>query len=220
MKNPIPKLISWLLVLLWLPLSLLAAQNAEFQEGTHYRRLDTPVSTSTVDKIEVVELFWYGCPHCYSLESVIDRWLEEDKPENAEFVRIPAVLNRNWELGARAFYTAKELGVLDKIHSPLMNAIHAEGRPMRNEADLAEFFTEQGVDKEAFHKAYNSFAVETKLRRAQQLVRSYGVHSVPSFVINGQYVVNTSMAGSQERLFEIINYLIQRETEQGKAKIG
>jgi thiol:disulfide interchange protein DsbA len=212
MKTPLLKLIPWLLVLLGLPLSIPAAENAEFQEGTHYRRLATPVSTSTEDKIEVVELFWYGCPHCYSLEPAIDRWLEEDKPENAEFVRIPAVLNRNWELGARAFYTARELDVLDKIHSPLMNAIHAQGRPMRNEADLAEFFAEQGVDKEAFRKAYNSFAVETTLRRAQQLVRSYGVHSVPSFVIDGKYVVNASMAGSEERLFEIINYLIQKET--------
>lgn len=215
MKNPTLKLIPWLLVLLWLPLSLPAAENAEFQEGTHYRRLDTPVATSTEDKIEVVELFWYGCPHCYSLEPAIDHWLEEKKSENVEFVRIPAVLNRNWELGARAFYTAKALGVLDKIHSPLMNAIHAQRRPMRNEADLAEFFAGQGVDKESFHKAYNSFAVETQLRRAQQLVRGYGVHSVPSFVINGEYVVTASMAGSEERLFEVINHLIQKEAEQG-----
>lgn len=214
MKYSISKLIPWLFVLLWLPLSVPAADNPQFQEGTHYQRLASPVSTTAEDKIEVVELFWYGCPHCYSLEPKIDHWLE-NQPENAEFVRIPAVLNRNWELGARAFYAAKALGVLDKIHTPLMNAIHAQGRPMRNEADLAEFFAEHGVDKEAFRKAYNSFEVETELRRSQQLVRRYGVHSVPSFVVDGKYVVTATMAGSEDRLFEVINYLIQKEAEQG-----
>ena len=111
-----------LYALLCAPLALYAAN---FQEGSHYQRLPTPVPTSVEGKVEVVEIFWYGCPHCFRLEPVVDQWLEH-KPDNVEFVRIPAVLGPSWELGARAFYVAESLDILDKIHAPLFDAIHVQ----------------------------------------------------------------------------------------------
>lgn len=212
MNEILRRLIPWTLVLLW-PF-LMGQAVADLQEGSDYRRLASPVPTSVQDKIEVVELFWYGCPHCYSLEPAVEEWVE-NKPDNAAFVRIPAVLNRNWELDARVFHTAESLGVLDKIHRPYFEAIHKDRRRMTNEAQVAEFFAEQGVDKEDFHKAFNSFDVETRLRRSQQLVQRYRISGVPSFIVNGKYEVSPSMAGSQTRIFEIINSLVEKEGEPG-----
>ncbi len=200
---------SILFVLLWLPLAALAS---DFQEGTHYRRLANPVPTSTGDKIEVVELFWYGCPHCYSLEPITDKWLEH-KPDNVEFVRIPAVLGARWELGARAYYVAETLGVLDRIHAPLFAAFHVQKRRLRSEEGMAEFFAEHGVDLTAFRENFASFGVETKLRRAQQVVKRYRIDGVPAVIINGKYETTSSMAGSPAKIFKVVDYLIRKENE-------
>jgi thiol:disulfide interchange protein DsbA len=197
------------LCLLWLPIIACAQEQAGFQEGTDYRRLETPVATATEDKVEVVETFWYGCGHCYRLEPVIEEWLKK-KPDNVTFLRIPAVLGSSWEPHARAYYTAEVLGVLDKTHKPLMDAIHLQKRSLSNEDQLAEFFAEHGVDKEAFSKAYNSFEVETRLQRSQQLVRRYRIQGVPAIIVNGTFVTNGTMAGSVPRIFEVVNYLVEK----------
>jgi thiol:disulfide interchange protein DsbA len=189
-----------------------ASAETQFQEGTHYQRLNTPVPTSSDNKVEVVEAFWYGCGHCYNLEPAIETWVA-NKPENVAFTRLPTVLGRSWEPHARAYHTAEVLGVLDKIHQPLLEAIHAEKRRLMNEDQLAEFFAEQGVDKDTFRKTYNSFAVETRLKRSQDLVKRYRLRSVPTIVVNGKYVTDTSMAGSGKKLFEVVNYLVEKEAK-------
>jgi thiol:disulfide interchange protein DsbA len=199
-------LASLLMVLVGLPLF---ANAEEFQEGKDYRKLANPVPTPA-GKLEVVELFWYGCPHCYKLEPRIEQWIE-NKPDNVEFVRIPAVLGRSWELGARAFFTADALGVLDTTHVKLFDAIHRQNRTINNKEQLAEFFAEQGVDNEAFSAAYDSFSVETSLKRSQQLVRRYRIDGVPTIIVNGKYVVTTSSAGSNARVFDIVDYLLAKE---------
>jgi thiol:disulfide interchange protein DsbA len=186
----------------------------EFQEGVHFQPLPSVVPTSAPDKVEVVELFWYGCPHCYSMEPTVDAWLGR-KPDNIAFVRLPAVFGRTWEPHARAFYAAEVLGVLERIHKPLMDAMHKDKRPLNNDQQLADFFAEQGVDKDAFLKALRSFDVETRLQRSQQLVRRYGITGVPAIVINGKYWTNGSMAGTYEKLFEIVDYLVARESKAG-----
>lgn len=186
----------------------------EFQEGVHFKPLPSVVPTAEPEKVEVVELFWYGCPHCYTMEPLVDAWLEK-KPETVDFVRIPAVFGPNWEPHARAFYAAEVLGVLDQIHKPLMDAIHKDKRTLGNEQQLADFFAEQGIDKDAFLKAYQSFDVETRLKRSQQLVRSYRITGVPAIVINGKYWTNGSMAGTYEKLFEIVDFLVSQEGDVG-----
>ena len=198
-----------LFTLLWLPLAVLGQS---FQEGVHYQSLPTPVPTSSDDQIEVVELFWYGCPHCYSLEPTVEKWLEH-KSDNVKFVRIPAMLGPRWEIGARAYYVAESLGVLDETHAALFNDIHAKKRSITNKEQLGAFFAEHGVDEAAFEKAYGSFEVETKLRRAQELVRKYRTDGVPTIVVNGKYKTSGTMAGSNENIFKVVDYLVKKEGE-------
>jgi thiol:disulfide interchange protein DsbA len=187
-----------------------ALAQEEFQEGVHYERVNPPQPVSTGDKIEVLEVFWYGCPHCYRFEPFVERWLAR-KPANAEFVRLPGVLNPNWEPAARAFYTAELLGVFDKIHMPLFNAIHQQQRPLDTEAQLMEFFAEHGVSKDDFKKTYNSFAVETKVRRAQAMQARYGIDGVPAVIVNGKYRVSARTAGGNPQMLKVIDYLVAKE---------
>ncbi len=175
-----------------------------FQEGKDYIRLSSPVPTSAPGKIEVVELFWYGCPHCFELEPTVREWLKH-KPDNVAFVRIPVSFGANWEPGARAYYAAEALGVLDQIHQPLFDAIHREKRKLSSEDELAAFFAEHGVDQDAFRKAYNSFQTETQLRRGNQLAQRYGVRGVPAVIVNGKYDVRSP------RMFEVVDFLIVQE---------
>lgn len=191
-----------------------AHADVQYQEGVNYQRLPTPVPTPNDGKIEVVEVFWYGCGHCYNLEPVVEEWLAH-KPQNVQFVLIPAVFGRNWEPHARAFFVAQALGVLEKIHKPLFEAIHAEKRTLSNEQQLAEFFAEQGVDKDAFLKTYKSFDVETRLRRSEQLVQRYGIDGVPAVIVNGKYVTNGSMAGATAKIFDVVDYLVGIESKTG-----
>ncbi|MFO1371688.1 MAG: thiol:disulfide interchange protein DsbA/DsbL [Candidatus Competibacteraceae bacterium] len=175
-----------------------------FQEGKDYARLSTPVPTSAPGKIEVVEMFSYSCPHCNHLEPTVQEWLKR-KPDNVVFVRIPVVFAPNWEAVARAYYVAETLGVLEKVHQPLLNAIHVEKRKLNTEDELAGFFAEHGVDADAFHKAYKSFQVETQLRRGNQLAQRYGVQGVPAVIVNGKYDVRSA------RMFDVVDFLIAKE---------
>lgn len=172
-----------------------------FQEGKDYARLSTPVAPMTSNPREVVELFWYGCPHCYDMEPHTQAWLKH-KPADVAFIRVPVVLNPNWEAGARAYYAAEGLGVLEKVHPILFDAIHRHKRSLRTEDELAAFFVEQGVDQEAFHKAYRSFQTETQLQRAKQLAQRYRTMSVPVLYVNGQYEVKS------QRHFEVVDWLL------------
>lgn len=189
-----------------------AANAQEFKEGVHYERIVPAQPTSTGDKVEVVEAFWYGCPHCYRFEPYVERWLRR-KPANAEFIRMPAVFRPSWEPHARAFYAAQLLGVWEKIHMPMFNAIHQQQRPLNNEVALADFFAEHGVDKDEFRKAYNSFAVDTKVRQAKAMVERYGVTGVPAVIVNGKYRINARTAGSNANMLKVIDFLVEKESK-------
>lgn len=195
---------------------LVAAQAADFQEGKEYIRLSTPQPTTNPDKIEVVEMFWYGCPHCYHLEPYVEEWLHT-KPDDVEFVRMPAVLSPRWELLARAWYTAELLGVTDKIHKPLFDAIHQEHHRINSVEDLKQFFVDHGVPPEEFDQTYNSFGVAAKINRAREMTRRYGVRGVPTLVINGKYRTSASEAGGQKQMFEVMDYLIEKERKAAES---
>ena len=193
--------------------SVFAESTATFTEGKEYKLIKPPQATTTGDKVEVVELFWYGCPHCYSFEPFVKKWLP-NKPANVEFVRLPAVLNPRWEVHARAFYTAQALGVEDKIHTALFDAMHKDKKRFNDEAALADFFVEQGVDREAFKKTFDSFSVVTKVNRARALTRRYGISGVPSVVINGKYRTSAQDAGSYPNILKVVDFLAAREANQ------
>lgn len=200
----------WLIALL-LPVSVASAALAkDYTEGTEYLRLATPQPTSTQDKIEVVELFWYGCPHCYHLESHLEKWLA-NKPEDVEFIRIPAVLGKNWELLTKGYYVAELLGVLDKTHSALFKALHVKRQKIRDVATLQAFFAEQGVEKEEFTKTFNSFAVAVKLNNARMMTKRYAVTGVPTLIVNGKFSTSGSRAGGNSQIIKVVDYLVAQE---------
>tara|TARA_R110002073_G_scaffold105178_1_gene238003 strand:+ start:1337 stop:1933 length:597 start_codon:yes stop_codon:yes gene_type:complete len=192
----------------------LAAQAADtFKEGEHYERITPEVATQADGKIEVVEVFWYGCHHCYSFEPDIKKWLKS-KPDNVEFRRVPGVFARNWIPHARAYYTAEILGVTDAIHTPLFEAIHDEGKRIGDEDSLARFFAEHGVAEADFREAYNSFSVDTKTRQALVASKEYGISGVPSVIVNGRYRTSARLAGTYENLLKIVDALVDKESTQ------
>ena len=183
----------------------------EFVLGQHYQEIKPAVATSTSgDKVEVLELFWYGCPHCYAFEPQLQEWLKR-KADYIEFVRVPAVFAQNWEIHARAFYAAQQLGVLDKINIPLFDALHKEGRKIGTAEEVGQFFAEKGVSAEEFKKAYSSFDVDTKTRRAITLTREYGISGVPALIVNGKYRSGAQEAGDLATLLKVVDYLAAKE---------
>lgn len=200
----------WLMVLM-LPFLMAAAACAqEYTDGKEYLSLKTPQPTSTGENIEVVELFWYGCPHCYWLEPVLDDWLKT-KPADVEFIQIPAMLGPNWALYGKAFYTAEFLGVTDKVHPALFDAIHKDKKKLRTPDDLKALFIEQGVSAEDFDNTFNSFAVDVKIKHAKQMTKRYAITGVPTIIINGKYSTSGSQAGSNQNIIKVMDYLIAGE---------
>lgn len=180
------------------------------EEG--YETITPPQPTQNPDKIEVIEFFWYGCPHCYHLEPDMVKWLKT-KPKNVEFIRQPAVFNKVWGDHAKAFFTAEALGVGEKLHADFFDAIQNKQLPLQTEADLEKFFVEHGVDKAAFHTAYNSFLVDAKVRQATSMPARYGITGVPALIVNGKYKTNGTLAKSQENIITVLNQLIKKETK-------
>ncbi len=204
----------WLLLALLLPITFAGfADEGLFLEGADYKVLDRPLprSATGTDTIEVLEFFWYGCPHCYRLEPYVENWLETGKPENAEYVPVAAVLNPSWVTHAQAYYTAKALGVTDRIHRNLFDAIHAEGKRLSDRQSLAEFFAEQGVSQQDFDKAWDSFQVKSALQKSAFLADRGNIRAVPAIVVAGKYETSVTLAGGPQELFEVIDYLVARE---------
>lgn len=183
----------------------------EFKQDKDYVQLGTPQPVASEDKTEVIEFFWYGCPHCYHLEPNINAWLK-NKPDNVEFIRVPAILGSHWELLARGYYTAELLGVSDKIHAPLFDYLHKQRKRIRTVDDLKAFFVSQGVSEADFDRTYKSFAVVTKTNRARQASQRYGLTGVPTLVVAGKYRTSPSMAGGNKQALEVVDFLISRES--------
>ena len=210
------------LLLLSLPALMLSVAKAadvdeDFLEGAHFVTLDQPQPTRNADKIEVVELFWYGCPHCYDFEPHAKKWLKS-LPADVDFSRMPATFRPVWELHAKAYYAAELLGVLDKLHGALFHAKHRAKIKLDTVDKLASFFVKQGVAEADFRKTFNSFAVFTRVNNATQMVKRYGVRGVPSVIINGKYRVGSAMVNGYDEMVRVINYLIEKERVALKAK--
>ena len=181
-----------------------------FVEGEHYVVLDRPVPTRDNSKVEVVEMFSYGCPHCYEFETSIKAWSKQQSGD-VDFWVFPAVWNKSMALYAGAFYAARELKVEQKIHMPLFTAIVVEQKSIRNESDLAEFFAKHGVDKKAFTDAFNSDEVKTRVKYAEERVRLYKPVGVPEIVVNGKYRIDRMHAGGLEEMLAVADYLVKKE---------
>ncbi len=189
---------------------------AEFELGTHYNRLTpTQPTSSGPQQVEVAEIFWYGCPHCYNFDPMLQEW-EAARPEYVSFVRVPAVWNPLVRFHAQAFYTAQVLGKGAEMHEPLFAEIHEFGNYLDSPEKLANFFARFGVSREDFESAFNSREVNDLLQRAEELSQRYQISSVPTIVVNGKYTSNASMTGSYERLLELVDTLVA--SERGTAR--
>ncbi len=190
-----------------------AAQEKQFVEGGHYELLSETQPVQTGDKIEVVELFWYQCPHCYRLEPFITRW-RRNKPDNAEFVPVPAVLNERWAFDARMYYTLEALDLDRQLHAGVFKAIHETRLPLDTAKRFTDWAVENGADRQTLNAAFDSFAVETKVNFATVMSRKYGISGVPAIIVDGKYRTSVSLAGSHEKLLEVIDYLVSLAAEQ------
>ena len=184
-----------------------------FQEGVHYQTLTKPVVTSDPARVEVLELFWYGCPHCDMLDPALKAWAQQ-LPSDVLFTRMPVVFGRSWEMHARMFWVAKNLGLLDTIHGPLFDKIHREGRRLQRVEDVIAFFERYGADPAVVKRELAGFATESALRLADARVRAYGIQGVPALVVNGQFVTGVSQAGGESQLFQLLDELIEKSRQK------
>ena len=184
---------------------------AEYVAGKDYVILDKSVKTETGERVEFRELFWYFCPHCYSIEPLVNSWLQT-LDSSAEFVRQPAVFT-GWEFGANFYYVLQQLEELDRLHEPLFDAIHRQKLRFSNQQDFVTWLVLNGVEEETANSTYESFSVQVNLNKAKANTYKYRIQGVPTFIVNGKYMVDTTHAGSQEKIFEVVDYLIQKESQ-------
>ena len=205
----------WIVAVLAAMLPMLASAQQAYVAGKDYIVIDQPVRTRSKDKVEVVEVFWYGCGHCYNFESVINPW-SENLPDHVDFWKSPAIWNSAMEVHARAFYTAKALGVYEQINKPLFTALVIDRKRLNNQAQLQAFFADYGVEAADFDKAYTSFSVNSQVKQADARARSYKISGTPELIINGKYRVSAREAGSHAGMLAVTDYLIAQE----KAAMG
>ena len=186
------------------------AAQAQLRAGTGYTELKVAQPVDTPAKIEVVEFFWYRCPHCYSLEPLLEAWVNK-LPADVQFRRVPAVLSENWAIDARIFYVFEAMGVLDKVHKAFFEALHKDRLNITNEAAMSEWLGKQGIDRKRFDDLYNSFGVQAKVKRAAQLSASYRLEGVPMLAVQGKYTISTDQGGSQSGMLANTEQLIELE---------
>jgi thiol:disulfide interchange protein DsbA len=188
----------------------LASQGALFsplaafgQPRGDYVELNPPLPVESGGKIEVLELFWYGCIHCYNLEAALEGWLKK-LPPDVQFRRMPAIFNNpQMALDASIFYAFEALGLLNKLHRPFFDAIHRDHLRTNNNQALAEWLQKNGVDPKKFDETLKSFGVQSKTKRAAQLTAAYKIDGTPAIAVNGRYTVSAG-----DGLLDTVNALI------------
>lgn len=187
-----------------------------FKEGVNYTRFDKLIKVGTdPSKVEVVEMYWAGCPHCYHLEPHVLKW-KKTLPDDVEFIKFPSVLNPSWALHAKAFYAAEALLAGEKFHLAMFNAIHEQGRRLRREDAVVRFAESQGLDGKKFREAMNSKATKEKIAKVKTLGKDYGLTGVPALMVAGKYKVNSSSVKSYGELFELVDFLVEKERKGKK----
>ncbi|HIE76526.1 MAG TPA: thiol:disulfide interchange protein DsbA/DsbL [Gammaproteobacteria bacterium] len=200
------KIISTLALLLAFALPV---TGQEYEQGINYFPLKIPQPVHTGDKIEVLELFWYRCPHCFELEPYLNKWLKS-KPDFIEYVRLPAVLNRSWAFDARVFYTFVALGLVDSLHEAYFEAIHTDRKRIVTVEQLADWVADKGQDPQQILDTFNSFGVDSMVAHAADMSGRYETDGVPTIIVDGKYRTKVSLAGGHNELIDLMNYLALR----------
>ena len=190
---------------------------AQLRAGTHYSELNVAQPLEAKGKVEVVEFFWYRCPHCYTLEPVLEPWSKK-LPADVRFRRVPAVLSETWATDAAIYYTFEALGVLDKVHKPFFDAIHKDRLVITNEQAMTEWLTKHGIERKKFDETYKSFGVQAKVKRAAQLSSAYKLEGVPMLAVQGKYTVSAEQGGSQVGMLANTDQLIDQVRKNPEMK--
>jgi protein dithiol oxidoreductase (disulfide-forming) len=193
-----------------------AAAATSYQEGEHYERLPIPVDTRDPDKVEVVEVFSYGCIHCKTFQPAMDAW-QQDLPEHVDFYRMPATFNQSWEALAQLYYTAEALGVTERVHTAIFQAIHDRGENLTDPDLMAALFErEAGIEPDQFHKVFNSFSVRSRVQQAHARGLAYRLSGTPTLIVDGTFRVDGQMAGGNAEMLNVVDYLVaQRHAAEG-----
>lgn len=191
--------------------SALAAQDGATEE---YTLVKPPQPTHSGEKIEVLEFFFYGCPHCFKLHELLDPW-EKKMPKDVELVYMPTVFNPGWEPMARTFYALEALGQQKQLHEALYHAWHVSNIDLNDEAKITEFVSQRGVDRKQFSDAYNAFSMEGKIMRSKQLAQSFGIRGTPTIIVDGKYMISALLPADTIR---VLNTLIAKARKERGGK--
>jgi len=215
-RSVIPRSLMVVLALAATVLGPMSAAAQALRPGTDYTvlRLEQPVESD--DRIEVVELFWYGCIHCYNLEPHVEAWLKT-LPPDVRFVRLPAVFNERWAHDAALYYAFEALGLVERLHRPLFDAIHRERLRTDNIEALRQWLQRQGVEADRVLETMRSFGVQARVRRAAQLTSAYRIDGTPAMAVHGRYTVSAEQARSFPGMLETVDRLVV-EVRRARAK--
>jgi thiol:disulfide interchange protein DsbA len=209
---------NWMAALaLSLPLAFVAAPATALEAGKDYLVLTPAQPTDAKGKVEVLEFFAYTCPHCFELEPDLAAW-SKTLPKDVVLKRVPAVFSEKWEPMARVFYTLEALGVLDKLHVDVFEALHVKGQNLATPEAFISWAATQGLDRKRVQDIYQSFGVSMKVARAKQMSQGYKLSGVPALVVNGKYLTSGSMTGSHAKTLQAASELISMERGVKTAK--
>ncbi|MDP4076101.1 thiol:disulfide interchange protein DsbA/DsbL [Acidovorax sp. A1169] len=184
------------------------AQPRQFKEGKDYRKLDKPVTPDApAGKVDVIEFFWYSCPHCNAFEPTLDAWVKA-APKDLSIRRIPVAFNASFVPQQKLYFTLEGMGKLDALHAKVFRAIHVEKAKLAKDDEIMAWIATQGVDVAKFKEVYNSFTVSNQVRRASQLQDAYGVEGVPSMGVAGRFYTDGTMAGSMSVVLQVVEQLV------------
>lgn len=180
---------------------------AQPRPGANFTELNLAQPVETKGKIEVIEFFWYGCPHCYALEPLLEDWVKR-LPADAEFRRVPAVLSQTWVAHAQVYFAFEALGVTERLHRPFFDAVHRDRLQVNNQQAFEEWLRRNGVEPTKFNDAARSFGVQSQVKRAGRVTAAYRIDGVPALAVHGRFTVSAGQAPSREGMLEIADYLI------------
>lgn len=199
-----------------LPIACGAAEEAKYRYKEHYSPARKAIADPNPDKPDVIEIFWYGCPHCFQFDPLVEKW-KANKAQDVSFQRIPSSLGRPVGLlHSRAFYTAEALGILDKMHPRLFEAMHQQRNPLNTEAAIEALFVDAGIMPEVFRQTFNSFAVESKVQQAEQTIRKLGITSVPTMSVDLRYWTGSRQAGGFSGMLDVVDFLVDQSRQKSK----
>jgi len=193
--------------------ALAGAASAQIQPGREFNRVDPPRPVATGDRIEVIEFFYYGCPVCYETQPILSRWLGT-APEYVSIRRVPALSTEKWGPYAKLFYALETLGEVSRLHWPVYDNIHFEDVALSDEKIMADWVARNGVDRQKFVATYGSDEVAAKVAQARELLKSYDVRGVPTFIVDGKFLTSARLAGGTQQVIPVLDHLVKLAREE------